>query len=573
MRKFLPYLKHLRCVRCELVLAICCGILYGASTGIAIPVTLKRIYPVIFASTQLSSSMVLLYCSLPIVSTIIRGLSGYLNAYYIGFCGQYILQELRVHMFSKIQLLQISFFDQNSLGVLTTCIMSDTRLLQIAIVDFFQEVIKQPAILAGTLGFIGYLCSKNSNRFFLVIFAMAAIPCIVPIRIFGVKIKKKVNRMQQQLGRVSSRMMQNLNSAREIRYYGMETSEIMNFHKACKLHSSNMMQVIALSNTLPPVIEVVASAVVSLALYYAYHNKTEPETFISLCTALYLSYEPVKKLGCLYSKIEEGLVGLERMEVLLNEPVIINNPPKSIPIYRIIGEIEFKKVYFYQNNLPVLSGISEKLSPGSIYALIGRSGSGKTTFAGLIPRLNEIDRGKIEIDGVNIRSISLRFLRKNISIVNQDSVFFNDTVKSNILIGFPDATNDQIIDAANKAFAHDFISKMKNGYETKINESAMILSGGQRQRIALARAFLKNSQILILDEAISGLDENSENLVQISLGNLFKSKTLIIIAHHLGSVKHANEVLIFDKGQILNSNYYDRLLYGNKIHKTLYENK
>jgi subfamily B ATP-binding cassette protein MsbA len=265
------------------------------------------------------------------------------------------------------------------------------------------------------------------------------------------------------------------------------------------------------------------------------------------------------------------MAGLERIESLLNEPVTICDPEHPIHVHTLKGDITFSDVSFAYEETPVLSHVNQSLPAGKTYALVGPSGAGKTTFANLIPRFYEVSSGSVSIDGIDVRSMRLHDVRKHISIVSQDPVLFNDTIYNNILVGNINATSEQIHEAARNAFAEDFIQELEDGYETYVGERGTRLSGGQKQRIAIARAFLKNAPILIMDEATSALDANSESAIQKALEQLIRNKTVILIAHRFSSIKHADEILVFDQGKVVDRGTHETLFEKSILYRSLYE--
>jgi len=277
-------------------------------------------------------------------------------------------------------------------------------------------------------------------------------------------------------------------------------------------------------------------------------------------------------LGALSNELRRGEVSLERLEEILKEPVAIEDPPKPVPIEHLRGELEFEDLTFaYRQGEPVLRDVSIRIPAGTVCALVGPSGAGKSTFANLVPRFYDATAGAITIDGVNIRDMRLADLRRNIAIVSQEPVLFNDTIYNNLLFGRQDATREEVERAAKDAFAHDFILALPEGYETLAGERGNKLSGGQKQRIALARAFLRQAPVLILDEATSALDSDSEAFVQRALKKLMVGKTVLVIAHRFSTIRDAAMILVFQEARIVACGSHTTLYASNALYKSLYD--
>jgi len=287
--------------------------------------------------------------------------------------------------------------------------------------------------------------------------------------------------------------------------------------------------------------------------------------------ALYLCYEPIKKLGYLNTEINRGGASLERLEYVLNEPLVIADPAQPVPVSRLRGHIAFADVTFAYGDSPALQKVSASIPAGTVCALVGPSGAGKSTFANLVPRFYETGSGHVTIDGIDVRAMKLSDLRRNIALVSQEPVLFNDTIYHNLALGKEGASREEIIAAARSAHAHEFIEKLPQGYDTMVGERGSLLSGGQKQRVAIARAFLRQAPILILDEATSALDSDSEAAVQDALRHLVVGKTVLIIAHRFSTIRDASMILVFDRGEIVAQGDHAALYAGNALYKSLYD--
>ena len=377
--------------------------------------------------------------------------------------------------------------------------------------------------------------------------------------------------MQARLGNITSQFSENLAAAREVRAFGLERHESERFAAGTAALVTAQMRIAKYAQALTPAIEVVSSAGIAFTLVYAYGSGVQLPTFISLISALYTSYEPIKKIGALNSELKRGEASLDRLEVVLHEPVSIADPASPVAVSRLQGDLVFDSVTFSYGENPALSGVSVRLPAGTVCALVGPSGAGKSTFANLVPRFYEAGSGAVTIDGIDVRAMRLADLRGNIALVSQEPVLFNDTILNNLLLGRPGATRAEVEAAARNAHAHEFITAFPDGYDTVVGERGGRLSGGQKQRLAIARAFLRNAPLLILDEATSALDSESEAAVQDALKKLVVGKTVLIIAHRFSTIRDATHILVFDAGRIVAQGDHATLYAGNALYRSLYD--
>jgi len=561
MKSFFPYLKLIRPVWKALLVSILAGIVYGASTGAGLPTLIKYVYPKIFGEEKNLSLALMVGIGLaPILLSVTRSVACFVNGYYLSYCSQYILEKIRFLTFAKIQKLPIAYFKNRSPGDLITRVMGDTAILQTVLIEFSQEIIRQPATLLGTISAVVIICLQRTDVFFMLILTSVLPLTILPIRLVGRKLRNKARLMQDQSSIMTTRLAQNLAAVREIRAFGLENYELNRYQIACQEFMARVLKTIKYTLFLSPAIEVIAACGITLAFCYAWKKQIPPEDVVAILLALYLSYEPLKKLGRLHNRLKEASASLERIEEILHEPDQIIDPADPIILPDIKGEIVFKGVSFSYAEEKILDQIDIRLQAGKTYALVGPSGAGKSTFTQLIPRFYDVQDGQILLDGVDIKSLSLAQLRSQIAWVAQDPVLFHDTVYNNILVGNLHATAEEVEAAAQQAFADGFIAELENGYQTLLGENAARLSGGQRQRLAIARAFLRKAPILILDEATSALDTHSETYIQQALEKLFKGKTVLLIAHRFSSIRHADEILVFEAGKIVQKGKHEDLM-------------
>ena len=574
MNRFRPYFRYLAAVRGPIALAILCGVLYGAASGAGLPLLVKHVFPRIFspdASEVPFLQVVLVAAYIPFIFTL-RAFSGYLNGYFTQFAGVRVLEALRLDYFRKLQALPLSFVQGKQTGDLMSRGLADTQQLQFTLTLLANDGIKQPATLVSALVAVAYL-AVTSEGVLLALVCLAAVPLTVfPVRFVGRKVIRRAAQVQGQLGSVSSHFSENLAAAREVRAFGLEERETSRFAEACRALITSQMKIVKYAQALTPAIEVISAVGIAVTLVYAYRGGLALETFIALITALYASYEPVKKLGALSNELKRGTAALDRLEVVLNEPVTLADPAAPATVGRLRGALSFRDVTFaYQPGNPVLEGVTVEIPAGTVCALVGPSGAGKSSFANLVPRFHDVTAGAVLVDGHDVRALRLADLRRNVAVVPQDPVLFNDSILANILLGRPGASRAEAETAARDASAHDFITGLPQGYDTRVGERGAALSGGQRQRIALARAFLRDAPILILDEATSALDGDSEAAIQAALKKLMAGRTVLIIAHRFSTIRDATKILVFDAGRLAAAGSHADLHAANALYRSLHD--
>lgn len=557
-------------LRWHIAAAILCGLLSGAFSGAGIPVLVMKVFPVIFKDHQLSQTMLVLYCLLPLVVMAGRGIFGFASNYLLAYAGQRFLESIRVAFFSKMQRLPMAFFQKNPPGQLISRAMQDTTLLQNSITVVTRDIVLQPATLIGAIGFLAVLTFKHEQVMFLLIFILAIPLCIIPIRKVGKKMKTKSRQMQEQVAVITETLSQNLAAVQDIRAYNLQEHELSEFRKISNVFRRFFMKTVKYNTILSPIIEVVAAVGVGVGLYYAYHARIDDSIFIALIIALYMCYQPIKAIGQINNRYNEGLTALHRIDYVMQQPEVISDPEKPENLGVCAGPIEYRGVDFAYDEELALRNINVKLEPAQTYALVGPSGSGKTSFVNLLLRFYDPVGGAIALGGHDLKNVLQHDLRANIAFVGQSPNLFNKTLLENIRVGRPEASEAEVIEAAKKANAHEFIARMEQGYNTMIGPSGTGLSGGQRQRIALARALLKDAPILILDEATSALDSESEQSIQQALEKYFRDKTVIIIAHRFSSIRHADQVLVFSEGKVQEQGTHRDLLEKDGLYARLY---
>ena len=572
MKRFVPYFKILNKVWHLFVIAILCGIGYGVATGFGLPFMAEKVFPSIFGNPDITTKQRIIVVSLLPLVFAIRGISGFSNTYLINYCGAFVLENVRIRVFSKLQGLPQSFFQKNSVGDLLSRTISDTELLQTNVVTVANDLIKQPITFGAALGALIYLSIQQPELAYILCCLVLIPVCAFPVRHFGRKIHQRSLDMQSRMGNLSGNVTENLAATREIRAFNLEDAEEAKFGVVVKQFFRFRMKVIKYYHLINPTIEVIAAMGIALAVFYASQKGLTLEDLTPVIMALYLSYEPLKKLGGIHARIKQGVAALDRIEYILDHPIEIEDPKQPEPFENINGKVEFQNVEFsYDNDSPALNKINVTVNAGQIVALVGPSGAGKTTFANLLMRFHDPISGKVRIDGKDLRSITQADLRSQIAYVPQNPILFNDSVRNNILLGKTDSSHLTTEEAGRKAYAHEFIEDLPDGYNTQIGERGSRLSGGQIQRIAIARALIRNAPILILDEATSALDSESEQMIQKALRNLVEGKTVFIIAHRFSTISLADRILVFENGRTVGDGTHKELIKECDLYRRLHD--
>jgi subfamily B ATP-binding cassette protein MsbA len=568
-RRFLPYLTMVKPVKKQFAFGILLGVVYGAASGFGLPYLVKVLLPVLTTKPLPDTVTLIGYISVFPLAMLLRAASGFGNTYLISYSGMRILLQLRNKVMRRLQELPLSFFHANTVGDLMARVTGDTAALQQVLTNVANDLIKQPITLIGAMGYLVYLAISEREVWFLLLFLITMPVIILPLQIFGKRVLKRAKQMQKQGGDISRYVSENLNAVREVRAFNLQEKELSRFDAALENMCTLSMKVVKYSNIIRPTIEVIGVICVSGAVVYMLERDILAIA-ASMLTALYMAYDPVKKFGEIHMSLKRGEAALERIEYVLYSENDVPEPDVPAKVEAISGRVDFEGVHFRYLEEWVLKDVNLSFRPGSVVALVGPSGAGKTTIADLIPRFYDVQKGAVKVDGHDVRSLSKHDLREAISVVSQDTFLFNETILDNIRLGRPDATDEEVFEAARHAFAHEFILEMDNGYETVVGERGTRLSGGQKQRIAIARAFLKRAPILILDEATSALDSESEKKIQIALEELIKEKTVFMIAHRFATIKMADTIVVMQDGLVHGKGSHSELYESNDLYTTLY---
>lgn len=501
---------------------------------------------------------------------IVKGFFAYGQSYLMSFVGEKVVANLREGLYAHLQKLSLSYFDRTATGLLMSRIINDVNLIQGAVSNSVTGFLKDSFTIVGLIGVIFY------RDWRLAILAMLVLPiAVLPIVKFGKKLRKISTQSQKTMAEISIHLHETLAGNRIVKAFGTEDYEIKRFRDRVRKFFQLTMKDVSIKSMSSPIMEFLGGIGIAAIIWYGGYNvikgQSTPGTFFSFLTALLMLYEPIKHLSGVNNTIQQGMAAAVRVFEILDLKEEIQDPKGAQVITGIRQGIVFKKVSFGYGNDWVLRDINLEVQAGEIVAIVGTSGGGKTTLVNLIPRFYEASEGEILIDGRPIKEITLASLRRQIGMVSQQTILFNDTVRNNIAYGSPDKTEEDIIRAAQAAYAYDFIQRLPEKMETLIGEQGVRLSGGERQRISIARALLKDAPILILDEATSSLDSDSEAEVQRALENLMKGRTTFIIAHRFSTIRNVDRILVLSQGRIVEEGDHDRLMELDGEYKRLYE--
>ena len=501
-----------------------------------------------------------------------RGICDYLGDYLTNFVGFSVVTDLRNQVFDKVMRHGAAFFESTSAGRLMSSVMNDIDKIQVASSDMFADLLRQ------IFSAVGLLVVIFGTDWKLALFSFALFPFVLwPTARLGKRIRRTSRRTQDAAGELNQVLQEAITGHQVVKAFGAERYESRRFRAAGERLLRSNLRYVLIQGIPSPFIEFMGAATFIGLLYFGReeikHHVMEGEAFISFLAELLFLYEPVKRITNLHNIFQQALGASEKVFAYLDQPEEITDKPGAKKLDRLRESVVFDNVSF---RYPTASGIqldnvSLEIRAGEVVALVGSSGAGKSTLASMVPRFRDVVSGAVKIDGVDVRDLTLMSLRDKISVVAQETFLFNDTVANNVAYGLDRYDRAAMLEASKAALAHEFIEKLPEGYETQIGDRGVKLSGGQRQRLAIARAILKNAPILILDEATSHLDTESEMLVQKALANLMTGRTVIVIAHRISTIRRADKIVVLDRGRIVEIGSHEELIHHGGIYHRLHE--
>ena len=570
--KTLPLVKRLfndyvRSYKFYIAMAIICMV-FAAATTAANAWIMQPVLDDVFLDKNKDMLMILPIAVL--IIAIVKGFSEFGQSVLMLLVGQRTIGDIQKDMYASLMKADLSFFHNNPSGNLVARFISDVNRLRHSVTTTLTGIAKDTLTLIFLVALMFYRDWELASIAFLI-FPLA----IYPITRIGRMMRKISAATQNKIGEFSTLLNQTFQGSRQVKAYGMEGYEGERARDYIDEITRLIFKSSRRSTILRPIMETLGGIAVAGVVLYGgikvIDGETTPGTFFSFLTAFFLAYRPLKSLAGLNAVLQDGLASAERLFRILDIEPKIQDRNNSKTIENVKGTIEFKNVEFaYENKDYILKKISLLIPRGKKIALVGPSGAGKSTILNLIPRFFEVEKGQVEIDGIDIKEIKIGSLRSSMALVSQEINLFDDTIRSNIAYGKLDSSEEEIIAAAKKSASHDFITKLPNSYNTTVGEHGVKLSGGQRQRIAIARAMLKNAPILLLDEATSSLDTESERYVQEALLELMKNRTTLVIAHRLSTVINADTIYVIDSGKIAESGTHFELLKNEGVYSRLY---
>ena len=513
-------------------------------------------------------------CVVILLAFLLKNFAGYAQAYFLTFVEQGIMNDLRNEAYRHLHKLPMSYFKNERVGNLISRIINDANVVQTSISAAFLNAIREPLTI---IVFLGIALSISWQ---LTLLALIILPfSMLIISWIGLKLRRQSGMIQEKMADITSVIQETISGVKIVKAFSMEEYENKKFGTHTYRFFRMMLRLTRIRNLSSPLTEFLSIVVGVVIIYYGgklvlIDNSLKASEFLGFLFSIFQLMPPIKELSTVNNRIQESSAAGDRIFEIIDTEPAIKDIPSAVDVNHLSEKIVFDNVTFHYDDSqePVLSGINFEVQKGEIIALVGPSGGGKSTLVDLLPRFYDPTEGEILIDGTDIKSVKIESLRKLMGIVTQETILFNETIKNNIAYGLKDYPEEEIFEAARLANAHKFILEMPEGYETVIGERGVKLSGGQRQRLSIARALLKNPEIMIFDEATSALDNESEQLVQEAIDRMMVNRTTFVIAHRLSTIKNATRIIVLDRGRIVQIGTHDELIQNTSgIYKKLYE--
>ena len=566
--RFIRLVRYLKPYRLRLIAAFICSALVAAFSG-AYAWLVKPVLDEIFINKNEALLLVLPLALFAVA--VLKSAFSYGQNYLMNYVGNQVVTDIRQELFGRMIRLPVKYHDSNTSGRLVSRVINDVTLMANAVAGVLKDVFQQGLTFVVMLGVIFYQNWKLGGMSVIVIPLT-----VVTMMRMGKRLRSLGKSGQEQMGDMASTLQETLAGIRMVKAYGREAAEAERFKESNKAFFGTTMKAIQVSSLGSSHIEVIGVVGVAVIIWYGgslvIHGEMTPGAFFSFLAAMFMVFTPLRRLSGSNNTIQQALAAAERVFGVIDLETEEGTDRGRLVMPPIARSVVYQDVTFlYEGQaIPALTDIDLVIQAGEMVAIVGSSGSGKTTLANLLPRFYDPTAGRVLIDGVDIQSFTLASLRAQIGIVSQDVVLFDDTVLNNIAFGKPHATEAEIVQAAKLAYAHEFVERLPQGYQTMVGEKGVKLSGGERQRLAIARAILRDPPLLILDEATSALDTESERVVQLALSNLMEHRTTLVIAHRLSTIQRADRIIVLDRGAIVEIGTHDELLIQGGHYKRLH---
>lgn len=544
------------------------AMLVGSLTGLALPAVAGSLIDTVFVkgdATGLNNATLLL-----VGAFVLQAIAMFVQNFLLTYTGERVVTNLRIKLYTHLQKLPLGFFNERRTGDLISRLTNDVSQVQSAVTS---NLISLASSLVTLIGGIVIIVTRDWR---LTLLILAVIPVLASFAIFiGIRLKKLSMAVSAELGEATNTLEETLSNEKTVKAFTREDYEVGRYSGRVENVFRLAIRRARLQSSFMALMTFLSFTAIAAVLWFGGHEvlagHITPGELVSILIYMGVVAAPVGSLAGLYGEFQKALGSGERIFSVLDEPITVTDMPGARPLPPLEGELRFENVGFeYNENTPVLHNLSFEAKPGQVLALVGPSGAGKTTIANLIPRFFDPIEGRILVDGYDIKQVQVKSLREQISTVLQEPVLFGSTIRENIIYGRLDATDAEIIEAAGAANALEFIERLPEKFDSVVGERGVKLSGGQRQRIAIARAILRNPRILILDEATSSLDNESESLVQEALDRLMRTRTTVVIAHRLSTIENADKIVVVDQGRVVEEGNHDALMEKEGLYYRLY---